>query len=69
MIAKINGNFMESGSYAKKDGTVVPYAVIYSGGESIRVSNVDTSNLKQFAEVELNVRIVSGKYGLFVSAV
>lgn len=70
MIAVVKGKFMECGKgYTRKDGLYVPEIIVYSHGETIRISNIDGKDFTEFEDVSVTCKIRQGSYGLNVVAV
>lgn len=66
MKAIIQGTFMEEGKgYTKKDTNEhVSEIIVYSSGETIKISGIGGSQFDKFQDVSLLCNIRSGQYGL-----
>lgn len=69
MKCTLTGNYMETVTKQRKDGTTFVQAMIYSDGETIAVNDLPPSNFKQFQEVSIPVQVRSTQYGLYVKAI
>lgn len=62
MKAILQGNYMQASEYRKKDGTVIPEAVFYSGGETVKIRDL-VCNLPEFTPLTVAVDIRTNQYG------
>lgn len=70
MEAIIKGEFLDSGSFKRKDGSTVYYVKLLCGSDAVQINNaVAPEKVTRLQPLQFHVDIRSSQYGLMVTAV
>lgn len=68
MVVHLKGELVKNEQIKKKDGTVLPQAIVLCGDETVKISNCNF-DAKRLDIVELDVNIKSSEFGLYITPV
>lgn len=70
MEAIIKGEFLDSGSFKRKDGSTTYYVKLLCGSDAVQVQNaVAPDKVTRLQPLQFHVDIRNSQYGLIVTAV
>lgn len=67
MVVHLKGEFVKNEQITKKDGNKLNQAIVLCGDETVKISNCNFSGAKRLDPVELDVKIKSSDYGLYIT--
>lgn len=66
----LKGNFVKNTEIKRKDGGIIPIAIVLAGDETVQINNLHfDSKIQPLAPIEIEVNVKSSQYGLYITPV